>query len=212
MTARAYSGFAVTGSNPRAATLTDLGDGIAISGTSASATDLGTFAVGIGSPTVPTWMSLEVHNNSSTVGYHLSFAFGIDNVVNSGGSDAFADSQFSLSDNSGEFEFSDLTSDTVFGTMKNGVPGGFGGPVSDSQSGTFSYDVLPGGDLNLHGFWTLEGGSFAAGGSASSSFGAFVNLTDASPLGPPNGAPAPGTLALVGIGLAGLARVKYKQS
>ena len=207
-----YSGFAVTGSNPRAATLTDLNAGIAISGASASATDSGTFAVGIGSPTVPTWMSLMVHNNSGTVGYHLTFAFGIDNTVNSSGSNAFAHSQFSLSDNSGEFEFSDLTSDTVNGNVNNGVPGGVGGLVSDSQSGTFFYDVLPGGDLNLHAFWTLEGGSFAAGGSAGSSFGAFVNLTDASPLGPPNGVPLPGTLALVGIGLAGLAREKYKRS
>jgi len=206
----AYSGFSVTGSNPRAATLTDLGDGIAISGTTASATDSGTFAVGIGSPTVPTWMSLMVHNNSSTVGYHLTFAFGIDNAVNSGGSDAFAHSQFSLSDNAGEFEFSDLTSDTVNGNVNDGVPGGFGGLVSDSQSGTFFYDVLPGGDLNLHGFWTLEGGSFAAGGSAGSSFGAFVNLTDVAPLGT-NGVPLPGTLALVGIGLAGLAREKCKR-
>ena len=209
-----YSGFSVSGSNPRTAALTDLGDRIAISSASASSTDSGTFAVGVGSPTVPTQMALKVHNNSATVGYHMSFTFGIDNQVGSNGPDAFAHSQFSLSDNSGEFKFSDLTSDTVNGNVKNTVSGGTGGPVTDSQSGTFSYDVLAGGDLNLHGFWTLEGGSFASGGTASSFFDVFVNLTDVAPLNQPptNPAPIPGTLALLGLGLGALARARGRRT
>ncbi len=208
-----YTGFTAAGPNPRSAPLTDLTDGIQIGTATAQANGIGSFAVGIGSPTVPTQMALRVHNNSATVGYHLTFGYSIGNTVTSFGTDAFVHSAFSLSDNSAEIKFSDLTTDTVNGNVKNGIAGGNGGVVTDTQSGTFTYDVLSGGDLNLHGFWTLEGGSFELGGGAGlGGFNFNLRLTDVTPLRPTSPLPLPGTLALFVLGLAALVRTKQKRN
>ena len=206
-----YNGFTVTGSNPLTAVLTNTGDYIGAHSNVASATDSGTFAAGIGSPIDLTQLSLSVHNNSATIGYRLLFSYAMQNTVTATGPDAFAHSQFSLSANGTELRFSDLTSDSKNGNVKNGVAGGLGGTVVQSDIATLAFDLLPGGDLNLHGFWTLEGGAFATGSAASSLFDLTLSIFRVTPLDqPPPSVPVPGTLVLLGLGLLALARVRQK--
>lgn len=210
-----YSNAAVGGPNPRSATLTELNDGIAISGSSASAGGTGgTFAVGIGNPSAPPsaqTMAIHVHNNSATTAYSLTFAFILSNIVDARGPDAFVHSQFSLRNGATEIRFSDLTTDTINGDTILTDPSVSLAILTDNRGESLTFNVAAGADLDLNAFWTLEGGSFAADGVARSIFATSLSLTAATPsTQPPPTVPLPGTLWLLGLGLAALARVKKR--
>jgi hypothetical protein len=207
-----YVGNVVTGVNPGAADFNAVGDGFSLSG-NASATDE-EFAAAID-------FNLDLTNTHATEAYEVKIRVNlINNSVNADGTDAYAKSEFTINDSSGEIFFSDLLSDSLFGdeaggtlTGPYGATGTLGDPQSESGILDFTYILNAGDTENLTGAWVLEGGDFATG-LAEAEFNATVTILDVSRVagpGPnPSPVPEPGTLLLFGAGLLSLCRFKRK--
>ena len=184
-TSSTYDGApVVTGADPLAGSLTDIGDGFGFTGT-ASVTD-DDFLIGFD-------IAINAINNTSimqTIVFKLSFS----NMVNADGDDAYAHSNLSLSDDiiGDDFFFSDLKSDTVFGDENGGVlidpdpinnpnPANYGATLTESGDLLFSYIMDPLDEVNLFMSWTLEGGDYA-GGLAEGDLTAFLSVDAVVPL------------------------------
>ena len=180
---------AVTGDNPLAGALTDIGDGFGFTG-NASVTD-DEFLIGFDA-------EINVINNSSidqTVTFRLNFnntvnaddPAGYDpNVPANDVTDAYAHSNLFLFDdiNIGDIFFSDLASDTLNGDENGGDlidPDSFGATLTESGDLLFSYIMSPSDEVNLFMSWTLEGGDYA-GGLAEGDLTAFLSVDRVVPI------------------------------
>lgn len=194
-------GLLILGSNPLNGTLTDTGDGFGISG-SASADRANTdseFLAGVD-------LALTVTNNSVTDVFEVVFGVTFSQSIDATGTDAYVTSEFVVGDvtNNVEIFFSDITSDTVNGNEVDGNPvAGFGGPLSDSDSTTFSITLNPGESLDMDGFWTGEGGAYADATSFADLVGFTGSLTVVDVVNQ-TAVPVPGALYLFVSGLLGL--------
>jgi len=94
-----------------------------------------------------------IENTHATDTFTVDFSFNFFNIVSALGT-GFSQSIISLSDNDGEFFFSDMVSDVDYGNMKNGVLDGvnFGGNVDERGTYNFSYTLLAGENMNFSGF------------------------------------------------------------
>lgn len=203
-TTSTYSGATVTGADPLAGSLTDIGDGFGFDGIARVTDD--EFKIGFDT-------SLDVSNNSATDSYEVVFGLDFDNMVNADGSDAFADSELTLDIDFIEAFFSDLLSDTMFGDEVGGDPtdpATFGASLMDSAIGRlFTLTLNPGDTIDMLLSWTLKGEDFD-GGLAEADLSAFLyvdsvsNITSPPPPPPPSGVPEAGTLFLFSAGLIGL--------
>ena len=188
-----------TGANPLQGTLTDTGDGFGVAGT-ASASWPGSqaeFLAGVD-------LLLNLTNSSAIHTYDVTIGITFDNRVDASGPDAYADSAFTIDQDTVEVFFTDITSDTVNGDELNGVDQGTSGAVmSDIGTDSLTVALGPGASVVIDGAWTLEGGVFASGSSCSGDFTGAVTIDGV--------VPEPGTAALLAIGCAGLARVARRR-
>ncbi|MDO8941047.1 MAG: hypothetical protein Q7U98_17980 [Methylicorpusculum sp.] len=194
-TTTSLAGSIATGNNPLTGNLTHIGDSYSFGG-SGAATDA-EFAMGIDS-------LITITNNSTSL-FEIIFQLDYRNFVTSAGSDAFADSEFSVSRDGTEIFFTDLVSDTVNGnTIGGNTASGLGGNLS--ESGLFQIVLLlnPSQSTTLDSFWTLEGGDFATGNAEFDSLFSFnlISVTDKTTQ-PPSPVPTPSALALISISLFG---------
>ncbi len=201
------SGTTVTGSDPLAGSLLDIGDGV---GTSANLA--GSFAGGgfFDISDVFVDLTVAIANTSATDSFQITFKVDFSNSVDSSGADAFADSEFTIDEDGPvpvEVFFTDLLSDTFFGNEVGGVGvGGFGGPLSDSGVDTFAVVVDPLMTVSLAGLLSISGGAFADPSGFAADFNAFLSVDDVVNLTqPPVPVPEPGSLVLFAAALLGLA-------
>jgi hypothetical protein len=196
-----FSGTTVSGANPLSGTLTDFGDGVG------SSVQAGAFAggdlFGMGNNT-----NLNLKNVSTTDTYKVTFKVAFANMVNASGADAYVHSEFDVRDPGNvELFFTDVTSDTVFGNQKNGVPGGPGGIVSDTGNFFFDVTIDPSQLLTYTSMSTLfnNSGVYSSTGNASADFSAFLSVDSVTDLTrQPPAVPEPGTMALLCVGLFGI--------
>jgi len=195
------TGATITGSDSLAGTLTDIGDGFG-SMFSMSGNQNGHAGE------LYSDYAFNISNNSLTDQYLVSFNISYSNFVNGDGSDAYADSQFSLlnANTFAELFFTDLTSDTLFGDKENGTDlGSFGASILDVDTISLDFILNPLTSIDLSGLNALEGGVFDDFSAFNGSLSTFIsvanieNLTD-----PGTSVPAPPTMYLMFIGLLGL--------
>ena len=213
-TTSTFTGVTVTGSNPLAGTLTDIGDGVGLKFDTGGSFAMGTPA---SNNLLAGDYAFTITNTSPTDTFKVTLEVLFNNAVNSSGGDAVVlHSVLSVrKDPTGanvEVFFTDLGTDTIFdvNNQKNGVPTGvLGGPLSDIGMSTFDISLTPGTTLKIAGPQTIDTGQANVDGSSYTAnldtlitVAAVMDLT----LPPPtNPVPAPGALALVGVGLTGLA-------
>ena len=170
--------------------LTATGDGIgvrfAMAGASIGAkNDIGLFAD----------YTLFLSNSSAVETFTIIFRALISNVVGASGTDAFAFSDLSVLDASlAEVLFSDHRVDT-FNPGNN---------LNADSANSFSVVLAPGASTTFTALQKQRGGVYAAG-HFSASLDAFLSIDSVSSSGVGNAVPLPGSLALVVLGLAGLA-------
>lgn len=192
----------VTGNNPQDGFLTDLGDGLfssfAISGTNdgSDAENYNFFAD----------YYFELDNLSATDTYRLTFEVETTNSADGNGANAYASSLLSLFDDFGtEVFFTDITSDTVFEDEFNGtLLGTFGDPQSDAQTVQLFFDLAPATLFIFDGYVDMSGGAYVRDNSYGASLESSITLVDVENITTPSPVPAPGTLALLIAGFAGL--------
>ena len=199
-TSSSISGVTLTGSNPLAGVMTDIGDGFGSSFTMSG--DQNGDEGGLFSDYL-----FDITNNSATDQYQVTFGIEFSNLANADGTDAYADSQISIWDETNIVEvfFSDLTSDTLFGDEENGtILASFGASLSDS--GLFNLDVLidPLASFQLSGFNELEGGVYDSTSSFNGELTSFISVANVINLTQPVPAPEPGILLLMATGLLGI--------
>jgi len=189
----------VTGDNPLLGAPTDTGDGAGFSGASGDIVD-DVFTAGFD-------LYMDLVNTHATDVYVVTFGLSWSNMVSATGSDAYSYSELSLFDTgtNTEIHFSDLESDTFFGNQVNGViTGGFGGALSDSGAGTFTFTLNPLDVLNLELSWTAEGDDLVGDGLISTDLFADLTITDVVVR-----TPAPTPLLLIGLGMLLISMRKY---
>ncbi|GEM_PF-5569133 len=196
-TATTLAGDTATGNNPLSGTLTDIGDSFSFGGSGSATTGEPDFAIGIDNQ-----ITIENTNISS---FEVVLQLDYRNLVSSSGTDAFSNSEFSLSMDGGSTEhfFTHLVSDTVNENENNGAyTGNYGGELSIDNILTITLLLAANETVILDSFWTLEGGAFESGDQAQfdSEFTfSVMSVTDQST--PPVVVPTPGTLILVILGL-----------
>jgi hypothetical protein len=204
----AFSGTTPPTTNPLTGTLTDIGDGFGIDGIDVDSVFESEFAIGID-------IGIDVTNNSLTDMYKVTFQVSFNNAVDSSGTDAFADSEFTVDDPFGEVFVTDLISDPVNGDEIGGTPTGtFGDSLSGDGMAFFDLIFGPGETViaSVSGDLTLEGGAFTAGSTASADFSAFISVDNVMNLtNPPDPIPEPATLILLVTGLTGLTAIRRRR-
>lgn len=198
-TTNTISGTTVTGSDPLAAALTEAGDGFGITANvdSSIAGAEGEF---------PMDVAFSIANNSLSTVYKVKLKLEYDHSVDADGDDAFAESKYSLfNDTHGvELLLRGVTSDTFFEDQKdNGYLGTFGALVADN--GTLFLDLIinPGQLLDLSIRYDMSTGVFSDPGSFMARFSSFLSI--ASVERAEGGAvPVPATLYLMLAGVLGL--------
>jgi hypothetical protein len=189
-----YIGSTVTGSNPLTGPFTATGDGTGFDGAASTVDD--EFAIGFDS-------ELNVMNNHASRAFQVVFLLDWSNVVNATGEDAYADSEITLHDDSGEIFFSDFISDSLYGNEVGGIAtGSFGGEIAGSGIERFAYLLNPGGEVNLYLSLTLEGGEYADGLAAADA-SAFLSVASV---------PVPAAAWLFGSALTGLVASKRRKA
>lgn len=194
------SGTTVTGADPLAGALTETGDSVGATGSIAGGpADGDENLLGID-------LTIDVNNTSASDPFKVTFKVLFDNVVDSNGPDAFAESEFTVDDPSNlEVFFTDITSDTLFGDDKNGVAlGTFGEQVTDMGMATFDVVFSPLAMGTITAFFTMEGGAFEPESGHSGELSAFLRIESVMNQGTPTPVPEPGTLALFGAGLGAM--------
>lgn len=139
-------------------------------------------------------------SNSSTVSHLVTIGLNFSNAVDADGIDAYADSSLTLDDPADEIFFTDLTSDTLYGDVRNDNDlGTFGNIVS--HSGTRSWDITldPGQSIALIGAFSMSAGAFPTVSSFAGEFNAQFTVV-----------PEPSTILLLGIGCLPLIRRKNR--
>jgi hypothetical protein len=180
-----FSGTTVTGANPRTGTLTDLGDGFGITA-NVSSSYPSTF--GLGNNIV-----VNLANTSSTAAYTVRFAVDFLNRLSATGDNSYAHSNYYIRDASNtDIFWTDITRDTVNGDQDFNFPVNY-----------FDVIIAPNDTTQLLGYWTLDGGVFADQGTADVNFSAFLRVGDVTS-SEPTAVPEPGTIILLGAGLAAL--------
>lgn len=171
-TTTSLNGTAITGTDPLAGTLTDIGDGFGIS-FNASGTFGGTGTVSEIDELFGDY-AFTLKNNSATDTFTVNLKLTFDNLVNALGSDAFAQSFIRIADagNNEQF-FSMLSSDSFNGNTKfvfpdgiNNVALGSGGTLTDAGPILLSFVLAPGALVNLgdNSFeLNVDGGAFQPG-------------------------------------------------
>ena len=189
------------GANPLNGTLTDTGDGFGCTGfaSASAAVDDAEFGIGID-------ITMTIANTSLTDIYDVTIGIAYGNTVDSAGTDAYVDSEFTLDRTPPGIEefFTDLITDTVNGNEVGGNPvSGFGGPLTDSGTDTLVLTLNPGDSYVIDGDWTMEGGAYADATSVAFLDDFYVQLTIVDVI------PEPTTLGLLLIG--GLALLKLRK-
>ncbi|MFA5239909.1 MAG: hypothetical protein WC476_09435 [Phycisphaerae bacterium] len=190
-----FNAGAVAGGNPLAGTLTSIGDGFGFSsngsGNMAGSEPDDESELGAGFD-----MTLNIVNNSLTFPYWITFNLNFSNFVTSSGVDAYAHSEFTLDDPTGEIFFTDLLSDLYYGNEIGGVEtGGYGGNLNESGTPSFTKLLGPGETWSYDGAFTMEGGAFENLSSYSGAFSANFTVTDVT-----QEVPEPVTALLLSVG------------
>lgn len=209
--ASTFSGTAVGAGdgNPLAGTLTDLGDGFG-----ASADVLVAYADPASESGAGFDALLDLSNTSATDSLGVTLKVDFRNAVNASGTNAYANSSFTVSDvtdpqNWQELFFTDLRSDTVFGNFPTETE--FGGPLSESGLAFLHLVVAPGATTHLKGSWTLKSGVFVDGGQAETGAFGFLSIDKVENQNqPPAPVPEPGSVVLLGSGLLALAGARRR--
>jgi hypothetical protein len=203
-----YSGNLPVGANPILASFTDTDDGLSLFGSAAGSNVDDEFFTGID-------LSMTLANSSATDTYEVVVRISYDQDVDSDGTDAYAESAFTV-DEPGPVEvfFSEILSDTVNGDQKDGVPlGTFGALVEDMGIDFLTINLAPGASTTLAGALTLEGGVFLDPGSAGGNFSFSLTIDGVDNVTPTDPTiPIPGTLLLLGGGLAVLTWRRRQQA
>ena len=208
-TTTTLSGTTITGADPLAGTLSDIGDGFGIAFNASGSFNGATSEI---DELFGDYL-FAIKNNSLIDTFIVNLKLDFNNQVSASGADAFAQSEISLDNvTSGtEIFFSDLTSDTVNGNQKFVFPdgttnmaSGFGGALTDIGSLILSFLLAPGAMINLgDGSFELnvDGGAFAPG-AFSAAVTTLLTVDSVVKQQTPPTVPEPETLLLLGIGLS----------
>ena len=144
-----------SGPNPQVGTLTHIGDGFGIAANASGphVTEIDFLAFDL---------TLNLDNGSAET-YQVTIVTDFSNSVDATGGDAFASSEFTLDDAGGEFFFTDLTSDTLYGDEKNGVDLPTSGAlVEDSGTPSWVITLGPNESFSVFGEYVLKAGAFSS--------------------------------------------------
>jgi len=210
-TTRDITGTSIVGTNPLAGTLTDIGDGFG--STFIMNGDQNGDAGNLFSD-----FAFNITNNSATDQFLVSFSLNFVNTANADGTDSFADSQFSLRNDttSSEIFFSDLTSDVFFGDKENGVSlASFGASLLDGGVIILDFLLNPLASIDLSAINELKGGVFDNTSSFDGQLTTVLTVASVTNLTNPGNSVAvsePSTLLLFALGMFGLLMWKGKNT
>jgi len=219
-TTTTISGTTVTGANPLAGTLTDLGDGFGITFSGSGSYDGGASAITkfVGD------YSFTLSNTSLTDTYTVKLKFdfnGNANASGTSGSDVFGRTIVDIQDATDPVTPVNLTTSGSVtsdarspGNFRLGASTGtFGGPVSDAGSQTITFTLLPSSSIILGGTGyeiSLDGGAFEAGTAFSASITTLLTVDSVVNEGGTPPLPEPDAITLLGIGLLVMALTRRR--